>query len=441
MASETVKAKTCVSCKAVSETGEGYIEGPLEPGYYCPRCYQKRATRKAKWSLVWIPLLMGFLWLLTRVTPPRDAMMLWACLNFYLTVLFQFAVVLPHELGHALSARLLGLRVYRISAGIGPELWTGRLLGGRIEIRRYPFGGYTVALDDREPGFRLRRWIHIACGPLVNAVLIAAVLPFVPHPFRWSTMGQGFDPVKAFLIANACTLFFNLLPRRTRSSLGPGKTDGLHLLTIPFSSRDEVRRQLALTYALPAGEALEARRNDDAIRIFREGLQKYPESLLLRHDLAVALLNQDRHEESRQEFLALAEDPKFDPRLRLLCLNNIAAADVMSGNPDLLAEADRCSAEAMKSLAWNPRIKGARAAVLVELGRFDEGIAMARESLSQLEKKEPRGWSLMTLAIAYKRKGDEAEGRKLFEEAVQAGATGARMKRVRALYESPKLAQ
>lgn len=432
-------AKTCSSCKTVSESGEGYRElSAFSPGVYCPVCYRKEAAATSKRSLIYLFLGMGFVglivWLTKLFKPGQDLTIEWVGLNVYLCLIFQFVVTLPHELGHAVSARLLGLKVFKISAGIGPPMWKGTLLGGNVEVNRYPFGGYTIFLDNREQGFRLRHWIAVGCGPLVNFLFVLAALAFLPRPVRMGTLSEGWDPVKAFLAANLLTLFFNLLPRRTNTSLGVRMTDGLQLLRTPFMKETEIRTQLSLGYALPGALALQEGRKEDAMRIYYEGIQAFPESLLLRLDRCVALIDLEKCEEARRELHSLLENPQLEKGLRPFCLNNLAAADITLGQPELLDEADRCSTEAMAIMAWSPVTKAARAAVLVERGRLDEGIALARQSIDQQEGDKSKKWNAVTLAIAYKRKGEEVEGRKFFDLAVRAGPDGPRMRRAREMY-------
>jgi peptidase M50-like protein len=54
-----------------------------------------------------------------------------------------------HELGHALMARLLGVRVWSISLGRGPVLWQGTLGHCRVRLAILPLHG-EVRLYDRD---------------------------------------------------------------------------------------------------------------------------------------------------------------------------------------------------------------------------------------------------------------------------------------------------
>jgi regulator of sigma E protease len=62
------------------------------------------------------------------------------------------ALVIVHECGHYLIARLCGIKVLRFSIGFGPPLWKRRI--GRDEtewvLAAVPLGGYVKMLDERE---------------------------------------------------------------------------------------------------------------------------------------------------------------------------------------------------------------------------------------------------------------------------------------------------
>ena len=61
-------------------------------------------------------------------------------------------LIVVHEYGHYLIARLCGVKVLRFSVGFGRALATWRLGADRTEwvIAAIPFGGYVKMLDERE---------------------------------------------------------------------------------------------------------------------------------------------------------------------------------------------------------------------------------------------------------------------------------------------------
>lgn len=102
----------------------------------------------------------------------------------FLVVLGVLIVV--HELGHYLAARLCGVKVLRFSVGFGRMLWKRRLGADQTEwaLSIFPLGGYVKMLDEREGkvaeddahrAFNRqsvgKRSIIVAAGPLANFVL------------------------------------------------------------------------------------------------------------------------------------------------------------------------------------------------------------------------------------------------------------------------------
>ena len=99
-------------------------------------------------------------------------------------------IIFVHELGHFLSAKLVGVRVLKFSLGFGPKL-IGRKYGEtEYLISSIPFGGY-VKMFGEEPGEELKeeekplaytyqpvwkRFIIVFSGPLFN--LIFAIIIF-----------------------------------------------------------------------------------------------------------------------------------------------------------------------------------------------------------------------------------------------------------------------
>ena len=103
-------------------------------------------------------------------------------------------LIVVHEYGHYLVARLCGVKVLRFSVGFGRALATWRLGADRTEwvVAAIPFGGYVKMLDEREgpvePAELARafnrqsvwkRFAIVIAGPLFNfafAVLVYAGL-------------------------------------------------------------------------------------------------------------------------------------------------------------------------------------------------------------------------------------------------------------------------
>ena len=99
-------------------------------------------------------------------------------------------LIVVHEFGHYLAARLCNVRVLRFSVGFGRSLATWRLGHDATEwtIAAVPFGGYVKMLDEREAPVDARdlhrafnrqgvgrRFLIVIAGPLFNFLFAIAV--------------------------------------------------------------------------------------------------------------------------------------------------------------------------------------------------------------------------------------------------------------------------
>ena len=111
-------------------------------------------------------------------------------MNFLTTIVaFAFALgslIVVHEFGHYLVARLCGVKVLRFAVGFGRVIFSRRYGADQTEwaIAAIPLGGYVKMLDEREGEVAeqdlprafnrqsvYRRFMIVAAGPLANFLL------------------------------------------------------------------------------------------------------------------------------------------------------------------------------------------------------------------------------------------------------------------------------
>jgi regulator of sigma E protease len=118
-------------------------------------------------------------------------------------LLVIFVLVIVHEYGHYLAARLAGVKVLRFSVGFGKPLYARRVGRDNTEwtLSALPLGGYVKMLDEREGEVAAdelhrafnratvwRRIMIVAAGPMANFLL--AVIVF------WALLIHGIPAIK-----------------------------------------------------------------------------------------------------------------------------------------------------------------------------------------------------------------------------------------------------
>jgi regulator of sigma E protease len=114
-------------------------------------------------------------------------------MNWIPAILAIGALIVVHEAGHYVVARLCGMRVERFSIGFGPAIlsWRSPKTGTKFQLAPIPFGGFVEIkgmniLEEIDPADRSaypnrpawQRFATIFAGPATN-YLFAVVLAFV----------------------------------------------------------------------------------------------------------------------------------------------------------------------------------------------------------------------------------------------------------------------
>jgi tetratricopeptide (TPR) repeat protein len=435
-------AVACHQCGAESTLADTYATERTALGRrrrYCPRCAIDKSERAARGALLWVGLLAlaatVLLALGRAAASPVVSAVGWFVANLWLFVVSLAVSVLPHELGHALAAHALGLRVFSITVGVGPVVYERIAAGVRLRVHAYPFGGFTRCAFRDSRVWRLKHFLFIAAGPAVNVSFLAATLAVV-RDRTVEMLVLGLAPGLMFAAANALVLVLNLLPYRmiVQSTLVPN--DGLALLRTPFLAPAVLEEARAALFQLEAQSCRERGDLPAARSRLEHGLIAHPGAAVLRLELGLTLALLGECEAARSEFLAVAEAPGVNAAAQAIAWNNIAWADIVTAPNGRLEEADRLSQEALKVLGWSPALRGTRGAVLVDLGRTDEGIALLRVALSETrdELLHPmaRATYAAALALGLQAKGCTAEASECLAAARASYATCPLLPRVEA---------
>lgn len=105
-----------------------------------------------------------------------------------LAVILFAVMIFPHELGHFLAARAVGVQVNEFSFGMGPAIWKKEKNGTLYAVRVFPIGGYCAMEgedddSDHEGSFSSKtagqKFLVLAAGAFMNVVICVLLFMIV----------------------------------------------------------------------------------------------------------------------------------------------------------------------------------------------------------------------------------------------------------------------
>jgi regulator of sigma E protease len=96
-------------------------------------------------------------------------------MQYIIALLLIGFVILAHEFGHFIAARIVGVPIKIFSIGFGPKLWAVKKRETEYRIAMIPLGGYVMPDVEDEKEFLalpvFKRIVMTAGGPLVSVIL------------------------------------------------------------------------------------------------------------------------------------------------------------------------------------------------------------------------------------------------------------------------------
>jgi len=304
-----------------------------------------------------------------------------------------------HELGHLLCAAIGSIPIRLMVVGDGPLLWRGRFGETWLELRLLPFGGgvapYPVV------NYRWYRWaLVISGGVLGNVAVICLVAALHAVGAAPKQAGEVLGPI---VFAQLFGIVGNLLPFYANEGGTRRPSDGLQLLQLLWQSRDypaEVRAAYARLLRQYTNGSLQPTMTLASARVLYH---------MSRTDRTT---DEEARREFREALLRELERGHLAREERILALDALVTDGLISGDPAIRANLDEWSQEALELGPELPPLLDSRGAVLVELGRYEEGKALLAPIVAA-KQSEPFA-SFMNqafLARAERALGDEAAAR------------------------------
>lgn len=152
-------------------------------------------------------------------------------LSLPIFVISWIILLVLHELGHALMARLLGWRVGKVCIGSGKLLTKRSILGISTEFRAIPLSGYIQhrVSDLNTP--QMKSFLIYAAGPGIELLSVAGIwLIFGSETLLERRPSIGLITIQTFSVAALFGALFNLVPLPHQTDEGMAPSDGLGMI-------------------------------------------------------------------------------------------------------------------------------------------------------------------------------------------------------------------
>jgi tetratricopeptide (TPR) repeat protein len=277
---------------------------------------------------------------------------------------WPYISVFCHELGHFVCARLVGMSPYLMKVGSGFSISSNRFFGARIEIgiHLFSFKGETRAHFPMNwstfKGLKPKLIIYFLGGCLANSILLACSIAMLAH--------AGIPIFLYFILIEVVMIISALVPTDILLYGRKHPTDAKQILLILTKDYQqyfltELQKYLTRMDGNLAGPYILLKNDTGTIELF---VKAETELAYRRFDEAIALYNRL----SRAQNASGAE--------RVYFLEILASIVIIHGQKQYLIQADAWSQEAMKLAGYSKTVQGTRGAILIELGKYEEGMRM-----------------------------------------------------------------
>jgi hypothetical protein len=373
-------SSTCKQCgtELISPEGE-----PVDDSL-CDSCRTDRHQRINKGRFIWLAVLIAYGTLIVVFGEKNsDKNYGWMFLNLALLNLFGFVATVVHEMGHAMTASMLRMKVHGMVVGSGPEIGQFQFLGFPVIFKLFALGGgHTVATLPTLHRARTKTTLFILAGPITNLLALIIVMWILGPDIVQANYPESTKlyPGLAFIGANLLAFAVNMYPRNVQTEFGTSASDGLNLLktlTKKYDFTGSVEAHLLLS----SREQLDKKDYSGARELAIEGVK----------------LSTDKS------------------TLRALLLSMAAWCDILIGQSQSFVEAKELATKSLELVPENYATKGTLGSALIELGNYQEGLGLLLESNLEVTNNQDRALNLSYVAIAYAGMGNQKQAKETLE--------------------------
>ena len=352
-------------------------------------------------------------------------------LSILFIVLFWAPMLVLHEMGHAVAARLLGWDVREIVIGFGRDLWQWRFGATRVRIKLAPVEGYVLPAPRDARHVRLKSMLIYAAGPGAELLLLAVLILLFGYDAVFSGSNElGSVALQSLAIVILLGAGFNLLPFSSEGAV----SDGLGIISSPFMSDASIELRL-LTFELREIRNMLLRGSSAAaITDTKLCLQRFPHNVALQQLLIAALSADGRVDDAREIVREKLAATDADHRLGWLQIQ--AQVELDADEPSWLV-LDLALQEALTHSPGASGLLAAKGASLVLRGQIDDGGNMLAEAWRKNDGSADDSEMLAYLGIAAHRKGERIAADHFLSSFEQVNRSAFLTRRVKALTGRP----
>jgi hypothetical protein len=143
---------------------------------YCPACHQRLVHRFYLGFAIVAVVIAGLA--IIGAARTKQPILNHFGFGMLFLLIMQWLMILPHELGHAIAARLFGYTQIRILIGMGKPLFTFDFAGFYWVFNPIPLGGLTLAKPPEQVN-RAKHLTFVSAGLFVNALFAVVAGLFI----------------------------------------------------------------------------------------------------------------------------------------------------------------------------------------------------------------------------------------------------------------------
>ena len=324
-------------------------------------------------------------------------------LSILFLVLFWIPMLVLHEFGHALMARLLGWQVREIVIGFGRDVWQWRIGETHIRIKRAPIEGYVLPAPLGPSRMRLKSMLIYAAGPGAELLLLGTLLIL----FGWDNVFNDSDEIFDVALQSLAVVIligaaFNLVPFYTDGAV----SDGMGIITSPFMSRETIELRLASFELREIRTMVNHGESAPALQSMTRLLRQYPDNRALKLQY-VSVMSADHQDEAARDVVRqLLSESGLSDHERRERLHAQAIIELDAAEPSYLV-LDLALQKALKIAPNAADLLATKGASLVMRGQNETGGNMLADAWRRSGGGSDDARMLAYLAIAAHRCGNQ----------------------------------